>query len=66
MSSVELFQLFTRELRDAQWVPSRNHGVGVVRKQLVLQVLGEYPLIVCLEIENKSVNENTCQSKATP
>lgn len=53
MSSVELFQLLPRELWDAEWVPSRNHGVCVVRKKFVLEVLGEYPLIVCLEIENK-------------
>lgn len=53
VSCVELFQLLPRELRDAQWVPSRNHRVCVVRKKLVLEVLGEYPLVVCLEIENK-------------
>lgn len=53
VSSVELFQLLPREIRDAQWVPSRNHRVCVVRKKLVLEVLGEYPLVVCLEIENK-------------
>lgn len=65
VSSVELFQLLPRELWDAQWVPSRNHGVRVVRKKLVLEVLGEYPLVVCLEIENKGVNENSRPSNAT-
>lgn len=50
---MELFQLLPRELWDAQWVPSGNHGVCVVRKKLVLEVLGENPLIVCLEIEKK-------------
>lgn len=50
---MELFQLLPRELWDAQWVPARDHRVRMVRKKLVLEVLGEYPLIVCLEIEKK-------------
>lgn len=51
MRRMELFKLLPREIWDAQWVTTRDHRIRVVRKEAVLKVLWEYPLVICLQIK---------------
>lgn len=51
MCSMEVSELLPREVWDAQGVTTGDHGVRVVRKQKILKVLREYPLVVCLQMK---------------
>lgn len=55
---MELSQLLPREVWDAQGVTSGDHSVRVVRKESVLKVLREDPLVVCLSSEKRHTNTN--------
>lgn len=51
MGGVELFELLPREVWDAQRVAPGDHRVRVVRQEVVLKVLREYPLVIRLQIK---------------
>lgn len=58
MCSMELFQLFPGKIGDLQWVATRHYPIGVIRENVVLQVLSKYSLIVCLKRNYFSKNKN--------
>lgn len=59
VSGVELFELLPGQVRDGQRFSTRHHGVGVIREQLVLEVLGEQTLVIRLKRQNTSTENLT-------
>lgn len=55
---MELSQLLPREVWNAQGVTSGDHSIRVVRQESVLKMLGEYPLIICLQVKRDIQTHN--------
>lgn len=55
--SVELFELLPGQVRDGQRFSARHHRVGMIREQLVLEVLGEQTLVIRLKKQNTRLED---------